>query len=166
MVIGIGMGGFLDGIVFHQILQSHNMLSAILPPDSLVNVNVAMVWDGMFHVVMWVTTGVGIAMLWNARHHSADTWSGKAFLGSLFMGWGVFNVIEGLIDHYIIGIHHVVERVGLSVYDHVFVGSGILCMLAGWKLIGAGTQEMAIYAQRPARSSITTVPEPPTRSIL
>ncbi|MGE0759070.1 MAG: DUF2243 domain-containing protein, partial [Pirellulaceae bacterium] len=30
-LVGIGMGGFVDGILFHQLLQSHNMLSARFP---------------------------------------------------------------------------------------------------------------------------------------
>ena len=50
VIMGIGMGGFVDGILFHQIFQIHNMLSARLPPTSLVNVETTMVWDGLFHV--------------------------------------------------------------------------------------------------------------------
>lgn len=30
-VLGIGLGGFVDGIAFHQIFQFHSMLSAELP---------------------------------------------------------------------------------------------------------------------------------------
>lgn len=33
--LGIGMGGFLDGIVLHQLLQVHNMLSAKYPTRGL-----------------------------------------------------------------------------------------------------------------------------------
>jgi len=29
--LGIGMGGFVDGIVLHQLMQVHNMLSAKYP---------------------------------------------------------------------------------------------------------------------------------------
>ena len=35
-VLGIGMGGFVDGILFHQILQLHNMLSNWVLRDSLL----------------------------------------------------------------------------------------------------------------------------------
>ena len=38
ILLGIGLGGFVDGIVFHQILQWHNMLSARIPPVDLVSV--------------------------------------------------------------------------------------------------------------------------------
>lgn len=48
-LMGIGMGGFLDGIIFHQILQFHSMLSAKLPQNDLVNVKTSMIWDGIFH---------------------------------------------------------------------------------------------------------------------
>ena len=48
-LLGIGMGGFVDGILFHQILQVHNMLSAKYPPTTLVNAEINMVWDGLFH---------------------------------------------------------------------------------------------------------------------
>jgi uncharacterized membrane protein len=32
-LLGIGLGGFVDGILFHQILQLHNMLSNWVPRD-------------------------------------------------------------------------------------------------------------------------------------
>lgn len=42
ILFGIGMGGFIDGILFHQILQIHNMLSNRFFPDSLVNIDINM----------------------------------------------------------------------------------------------------------------------------
>ena len=56
LLMGVGMGGFVDGILFHQILQLHNMLSAKVPPDTLINAKVNMVWDGLFHAVTWLMT--------------------------------------------------------------------------------------------------------------
>jgi uncharacterized membrane protein len=35
ILIGIGMGGFVDGIVLHQMAQWHNMLSNIVPPHTM-----------------------------------------------------------------------------------------------------------------------------------
>jgi uncharacterized membrane protein len=63
LLLGIGMGGSLDGIVLHQLLQFHNMLSARYPPTSVVHLEVNMFWDGMFHLLTWVITLVGIAAL-------------------------------------------------------------------------------------------------------
>jgi uncharacterized membrane protein len=45
---------------------------------------------------------------------------GRTFSGSMIAGWGLFNLVEGIIDHHILGIHHVVELHGLSTYDYCF----------------------------------------------
>ena len=43
ILLGTGLGGFVDGIVLHQILQWHKMLSSKLPPNNLVAIKVNMV---------------------------------------------------------------------------------------------------------------------------
>ena len=64
--------------------------------------------------------------------------SGKALWGSLFVGWGLFNLVEGIIDHEILGIHHVYQNGNHIVWDLVFLGVGALEILAGILLIRAG----------------------------
>ena len=66
VLLGIGLGGFVDGIVLHQILQWHNMLPNVFPPHTMDNMRVNMVWDGLFHMFVWVVTVVGMFILWNA----------------------------------------------------------------------------------------------------
>ena len=140
--MGIGMGGFVDGILFHQIMQLHSMLSAKLPQDTVVNIKTSMVWDGFFHALTWITTAVSIRLLWSAVKERNVPVSGAGFWGSLLAGWGIFNLVEGLIDHHLLGIHHVVERLGLSVYDYAFLASGVIFILAGWGLIRRGEKDM------------------------
>jgi uncharacterized membrane protein len=141
ILIGAGLGGFVDGIVFHQILQVHNMLSARIPPDTLLNAKINMVWDGFFHALTWIMTGSGIAMLWKAGARSDVVWSTRSFVGSLLVGWGLFNVIEGVIDHHLLGIHHVVEQLHESGYDYAFLAFGALLLLAGGGLIRSGRHD-------------------------
>ena len=86
--LGIGMGGFVDGILFHQILQVHNMLSAVRPPNTLVNAEVNMFWDGLFHAFTWTMTAVGIALLWRAVKRPCGPLSTRTFVGSMILGWG------------------------------------------------------------------------------
>ena len=133
--MGIGMGGFVDGILFHQILQLHSMLSAKLPQDTLINVKVSMVWDGLFHAFTWLSVAVAIKLLWDAAKDQHVLWSGKIYIGALLMGWGIFNLVEGIIDHHILGVHHVVERLGLSIYDYLFLASGLVFIVAGLMII-------------------------------
>ncbi len=47
VLLGLGLGGFFDGIVLHQLLQWHHMgTSAGFPPDSVENLKLNTVWDG------------------------------------------------------------------------------------------------------------------------
>lgn len=132
--LGIGMGGFVDGIVFHQILQVHNMLSAVRPPDTLVNVEINMFWDGLFHAFTWTMTAIGLGLLWRAVRRPGVVLSTRAFVGSLILGWGLFNLVEGIIDHHLLGIHHVVERPGHLPYDLAFLASGVIFIATGTAL--------------------------------
>lgn len=134
-VIGIGMGGFVDGVLFHQILQIHNMLSARVPTDTLVGAKVNMVWDGLFHAGVWTATAIGIAMLWRALTCGGERPSGYAFVGSLLLGWGLFNIVEGVIDHHLLQIHHVYERAGHSTWDWLFLAFGAALVTTGWLMV-------------------------------
>ena len=140
-VLGMGMGGFLDGIVLHQLLQTHNMLSARRPKDSIANIEINMFWDGLFHTATWLLTAVGLALLWHAARRREVPWSGRTFVGSLLMGWGIFNTVEGLIDHFILHVHHVIERLGFSVWDWIYLGSGLLLIGIGLAIIHAARDD-------------------------
>lgn len=134
LALGIGMGGFVDGILFHQILQIHNMLSARIPNTDYIGVKVNMVWDGFFHAGVWAMTAAGILLLWRAGRTTDADLSGRVLAGSLSMGWGLFNLVEGVIDHHLLQLHHVYERAGLSVWDNLFLLSGGALLLGGLAL--------------------------------
>jgi uncharacterized membrane protein len=139
ILLGAGLGGFVDGIVLHQILQWHNMLSGQLPPDTLVRAKVNMYWDGLFHAAVWVLTAVGLAMLWSATGRADVPHSGRTLLGGLLLGWGLFNVVEGIIDHEVLGLHHVYEYTPNHLpADLGFLAFGLLLLLSGWALVRAG----------------------------
>jgi uncharacterized membrane protein len=135
IVLGIGMGGFVDGIVFHQVLQLHNMLSARIPTDTLIGAKTNMVWDGLFHALVWLATAAGIVLLWRAVKRPGVLLSGRALFGSTLFGFGLFNLTEGIVDHHVLDLHHVYERLGPSVWDYVFLAAGVALMLTGWLLI-------------------------------
>ena len=143
ILMGAGLGGFLDGILLHQILQWHNMLSARIPPNDLVSAKINMSYDGLFHAAVWILTAIGLAFLWGAGARRDVPWSGKTFLGSLIIGWGLFNLIEGVIDHQILGIHHVYEYTDNKLlWDLAFLLiGGILFLLVGWAIIRTGEND-------------------------
>ncbi|MEO3814967.1 DUF2243 domain-containing protein, partial [Sphaerisporangium sp. B11E5] len=73
-VLGVGLGGFVDGIVLHQVLQWHHMLSSTdsdnigiryYPVDTVAGLRMNTLWDGLFHVFTWVAVLVGLGLLYS-----------------------------------------------------------------------------------------------------
>jgi uncharacterized membrane protein len=110
---------------------------------------VNMFWDGIFHAFTWLTTAAGLALLWRAGQRPEVSRSTRTLLGSLLVGWGVFNFVEGLIDHHLLQLHHVVERLGLSGFDYAFLGSGVLMTIIGWRLIQTDRHRTAEHGIHP-----------------
>ncbi|MBN4004580.1 MULTISPECIES: DUF2243 domain-containing protein [unclassified Nostoc] len=129
--LGVGLGGFLDGILLHQLLQWHHMLSSIRPLTNTANIDLNMVWDGLFHALDWVFTVVGLVLLWRAGGRDDVPWSSQTFIGSLMIGNGLFDFVEGLIDHQILGIHHVKPGPNQLVWDLGFLAFGALLIVIG-----------------------------------
>jgi uncharacterized membrane protein len=136
LLLGIGLGGFFDGIFFHQILQIHNMLSNIYFPDTLVKSEINMFWDGLFHLFTWLITILGIFFLWQGFNNGVKNKNGYNFIGLLLIGWGIFNLVEGTLDHMILKLHHVVQRAsaqGQLMSDIAFLFFGmLLCGIGFW----------------------------------
>jgi uncharacterized membrane protein len=137
VVLGVGLGGFVDGITFHQILQWHNMGSAILPPHTLEAMARNMVWDGMFHTVTLVVTLVGVFMLWHEGHNGLAPESGVVLAGQLTFGWGAFNLVEGVIDHHLLNLHHVKDMP-----SHVPLYDGLFLLIGGVGFLAIGSAMM------------------------
>ncbi len=134
IALGVGLGGFADGIVLHQILQWHNMLASVLAPVDIVSMKVNMFWDGLFHAFTWLVTAGGLALLWRASVRPDARWSGRLLVGGMLAGWGIFNFVEGLIDHQLLGVHHVKPGPTQLAWDLGFLASGILLVAVGLAL--------------------------------
>jgi len=142
LLLGMGLGGFLDGIVLHQILQWHNMLSSRIPPTDLVAMKYNMVWDGLFHALAWLATAVGVGALWRSGLRNEDPGATTTLFGSGLLGWGLFNVVEGTIDHQLLGIHHVHPGADQLAWDLGFLIFGGVLAMAGITLVVAGHRKV------------------------
>lgn len=136
VLLGLGLGGFFDGIVLHQILQWHHMVSSAgHPPDSLANLQVNTFWDGVFHASTWLFVVLGLALLWRKARTVHLIWSTRVMVGALLIGFGLFNVVEGLVSHHLLGLHHVNEtapRAHWVYWDLSFLVWGAVMLGAGW----------------------------------
>jgi uncharacterized membrane protein len=139
LLLGLGLGGFVDGIVLHQLLQWHHMLTdygehAAFPSTTVDSLETNTFWDGVFHAGTWVSVTVGVFLLWRAAtlgHHA--TW--RSLTGLLLAGWGLFNLVEGIVDHHLLTLHHVRDDVADPLpWDLGFLAFGAALLLVGWSL--------------------------------
>lgn len=138
MVLGIGMGGFLDGIVLHQILQVHEMLSNKIPTTNYIGKSVNMFWDGIFHLFCMIVVLVGIILMWKLLFRKDVDRSGKLFGGGLLFGFGLFNIVEGVIDHQILKLHNVVElSANHDIANYAFLGVSVIMLIVGYLIINS-----------------------------
>jgi uncharacterized membrane protein len=138
LLLGIGLGGFFDGIVLHQLLQWHHMVSGWYPITSLANLQFNTLWDGLFHTFTYAFTIAGVFLLWRSFRRADGRWSLRTLAGCLLAGWGGFNLADGIIDHHLLGIHHIRDDLtgtAQLAWDLGFLAFGGLLLLLGFWLI-------------------------------
>lgn len=148
ILLGVGLGGFVDGILLHQILQWHHMLSSAAtanidigdyPVTTVHGLEMNTLWDGLFHTFTWLAVLIGLGILYSRVTHSLGRiWASTVLWGWILVGWGIFNVGEGIINHHLLGIHHVVSRPYQTLADIAFLVLGALLILGGWLLQRSG----------------------------
>lgn len=132
IILGVGLGGFFDGIFLHQVFQLHHMFSSIVTTDTVPGLRMNTLGDGFFHTVTWLAVLVGLGLLYaRVTHARRQVWGSAVLWGWMLSGWGWFNLIEGLIDHQILGIHHVYADANQFLWDMLFLASGVIFILAG-----------------------------------
>ncbi|MGW4597298.1 DUF2243 domain-containing protein [Streptomyces sp. NPDC004457] len=160
LLLGVGLGGFVDGILLHQLLQWHHMLTSTdhdhigvkyYDPHTVSGLEMNTVWDGVFHTVCWLAVLGGLAVLYaRVATGRRQVWASRVLWGWVLSGWGLFNLVEGVLDHHILGIHHVHGGPYQVWWDIGFLVLGAL-LLAGGMLLRRGARPFDPAAPRAAR---------------
>jgi uncharacterized membrane protein len=150
ILLGVGLGGFIDGIVLHQVLQWHHMLTDYggYGADQATSVRALednTFWDGLFHASTWVFVAAGLFLLWRALD-AGRPGSWRGLLGLLLAGWGLFNLLEGVVDHHILTIHHVRDDVA----DPRWWDLGFLALGAVLVVVGVALRRRDCDGRRPS----------------
>jgi uncharacterized membrane protein len=134
LLMGLGAGGLLDGVVLHQVLQWHHLISDTdgNPVTTVGGLEANTLADGLFHIGTMILLVLGIIGLHAAWRQGRWAPSTRFQLGLVLAGWGVFNLVEGTINHLVLGVHHVRDDLGgpLS-WDVGFLVFGAALVVAG-----------------------------------
>jgi len=95
LVLGLGIGGFLDGIVFHMLLQWHHLIciNCGSGPQSPFDLRKEILSDGLFHVVTLGLVVAGVFLLWKAVRRAPALFPPRFLFGAILLGWGIFNLL-------------------------------------------------------------------------
>ena len=74
LLLGFGLGAFLEGILMHPMV-------------------------GTFYIFIWALTVGGVLTLWSAIRGPGPLPSGRIFMAHALLGWGIFNMLEGVASH-------------------------------------------------------------------
>lgn len=144
--LGFGLGGFFDGILLHQILQWHHLLSGI---DAIQqDLRLLVLADGLFHLLMYVITAVGLCLLWKMRRVFSVAGADRYLVAHALIGFGSWHVIDAVLSHWLLGLHRIrMDVESPLVWDLAWLAIfGIVPLIAGLVLLRSGSAGRARWA--------------------
>lgn len=163
LVLGFGFGGLVDGIVLHQVLQWHNLVSRVETNETLDGLRTNLFWDGVFHASTAVLVAVGLAVLWVAGAAQGRVAEPvRTLVGWVLVGWGAFHVVDQLLFHLVLGLHDIREDVANpGLYNWGFFAVGLVLAAVGVLLLRS---RAAAPAPPPAPAPAPAQPSAPAPS--
>ncbi len=132
--LGFGLGGFFDGILLHQVLQWHHLLSGV--EQARQDIRVLILADGLFHVLMYVVAGMGLWLLWRARREFSEGEADRRLFANALVGFGLWHIVDGILSHWVLGIHRIRMDVDNPLFwDLLWLAVfGVVPLVIGWLL--------------------------------
>ncbi len=140
VLCGVGLAGFVDETVFHQLLHWHHFYDKSTPSWGLIS-------DGMFHAASWVCIVGGLFLFADLRRRASLgalwLWSG------FFFGLGGFQLYDGTVQHKWWRFHQIRYHVDILPYDLVWNVLAATALLVGvLLLLGARRQPPPVVIGR------------------
>ena len=105
--LGFALGGFFDGILLHQVLQWHHLLSGVAPTETASDLRFQILADGLFHVSHYFFAVLGLWILWSGRSALTDSQVGRRLFAWALIGFGTWHVIDAVVAHWILQLHRI-----------------------------------------------------------
>jgi uncharacterized membrane protein len=133
--LGFAMSGFFDGILLHQVLQWHHLLSG-LQPARFADLRVQIMADGLFHAAMYLVAAAGLYMLYRARADLSLPRGGRRLLANFWIGFGAWHVLDAVLSHWVLRIHRIrMDSANPLAWDLAWLFLfGVIPLLIGWRL--------------------------------
>ncbi|MVO98327.1 DUF2243 domain-containing protein [Paenibacillus lutrae] len=125
-LFGLGLVGFIDETVFHQLLHWHHFYDKSTSDIGLVS-------DGFFHAFSWFATIGALFMFADLRRRNALM--PTRWWGGVLLGGGIFQLYDGTIQHKLMRLHQIRYVDNVIAYDIVWNVTAIAMILAGIVLI-------------------------------
>jgi uncharacterized membrane protein len=127
-ILGFAFGAFFDGILLHQVLQWHHLLS-LVQGDLYRDIRVQILADGLFHAAAYLLAAGGLVLLWRGGPpRPAD----RIVLGWAVLGFAAWQFADVTLVHWAMGLH----RVRIDVPNPLVWDVGWLVVLGSLPLLG------------------------------
>ena len=132
-LMGVALGGFFDGILLHQVLQWHHLLSGVAPTDTVADLRFQILADGAFHVLHYIAAILGLWLALSNNRALRSRIPSRKLLGWAAVGFGAWHWLDAVVAHWGLQLH----RIRMDVQNPLFWDIGWL-MLFGVLPLAAG----------------------------
>lgn len=142
ILFGLGLVGFIDEVVFHQLLHWHHFYDKSTTDIGLVS-------DGLFHAFSWFSTIASSFLL--ADLHRRNAYWFKRWLAGVLIGGGAFQLYDGTIQHKLMQLHQIRYDVDIRPYDMIWNLTALAMILGGFMLVSG--VKLRSYQKRDTKSN-------------
>ncbi|OAH59594.1 hypothetical protein AWH48_00365 [Domibacillus aminovorans] len=142
ILFGLGLVGFIDETVFHQLLHWHHFYDNATTDIGLVS-------DGLFHAFSWFST-IGSSFLIADLHRRNAFWFTR-WGGGVLLGGGAFQLYDGIIQHKLMRIHQIRYNVDIFPYDFIWNIIAAIMIIIGMILLVRTNTKQRITTNRRER---------------
>lgn len=140
ILFGLGLVGFIDEAVFHQLLHWHHFYDKS-------TTNIGLVSDGLFHTFSWFST-IGSSFLFADLRRRNAFWFTRWF-GGVLLGGGAFQLYDGTVQHKILKLHQIRYVDNVIIYDWIWNIIALVMVVVGIVLVIRTRSDLKVRGAQP-----------------
>jgi uncharacterized membrane protein len=105
--LGFALGGFFDGIILHQVLQWHHLLSGVAGSETVSDLRFQILADGLFHILHYLVAVIGLWLIWSARAALDIGNADRRLLAWALIGFAIWHIVDAVLAHWTLQLHRI-----------------------------------------------------------